>query len=37
MSSDGKWLVVALHEGDERVRAEPFGAIELELGALWTG
>jgi hypothetical protein len=23
------------HAGDERVRAEPFDAIELELGALW--
>lgn len=29
------WLRVAVLEGDERVRAEPFEAIELELGALW--
>jgi hypothetical protein len=24
-------------EGDDGVRAEPFDAIELELGALWRG
>lgn len=30
-----RWLVVATHEGSQRVRAEPFGAIDLELGALW--
>jgi Uma2 family endonuclease len=29
------WLVVATHGGDERVRAEPFDAIELDLAALW--
>jgi Uma2 family endonuclease len=29
------WLVVATHGGDERVRAEPFDAIELEMAALW--
>jgi hypothetical protein len=27
--------VVATYEGDAPVRAEPFDAIELELGALW--
>lgn len=26
---------VGSHDGDARVRAEPFDAIELELGALW--
>jgi Uma2 family endonuclease len=29
------WLVVAVHRGDVRVRAEPFHAIELDLGLLW--
>ena len=29
------WLLVGVHAEDERVRAEPFDAIELELGALW--
>ena len=32
---DGMWVVVAVHFGDERVRAEPFDAIELDLAALW--
>ena len=29
------WLLLATHAEDERVRAEPFDAIELELGVLW--
>jgi Uma2 family endonuclease len=29
------WSIVAVHEGDAVVRAEPFAAIELELAALW--
>ncbi len=29
------YAVVATYEGDAPVRAEPFDAIELELGALW--
>lgn len=29
------YSVVATHSGDDRVRAEPFEAIELELAALW--
>lgn len=29
------WKLVATHEGGAPVRAEPFAAIELELGALW--
>jgi Uma2 family endonuclease len=32
---DGRWSLVATHEGSPNVRAEPFDAIELELGALW--
>jgi Uma2 family endonuclease len=29
------WLLVASYAEDERVRAEPFDAIELELSVLW--
>jgi Uma2 family endonuclease len=32
---DGHWLEVETFEGDEKVRAEPFDAIELDLSALW--
>jgi Uma2 family endonuclease len=31
----GRWTEVAVHEGRAGVRAVPFDAIELELGALW--
>jgi Uma2 family endonuclease len=30
-----RYVLLAQHEDDERVRAEPFDAIELELAALW--
>ncbi len=30
-----RWSLVAVHEGDNPVRAEPFDAVELPLGALW--
>lgn len=30
-----KWLIVGIHLDDARARAEPFDAIELELGNLW--
>jgi len=30
-----RWLLVAAHEDDALVRAEPFAAIEIELAALW--
>ena len=30
-----RWSVVAAHEADAKVRAEPFDAIELALRALW--
>jgi Uma2 family endonuclease len=33
---DGRWHEVDTFEGDAKVRAEPFDAIELDLGALWT-
>ncbi|MDO9020931.1 MAG: Uma2 family endonuclease [Deltaproteobacteria bacterium] len=29
------WLLVATFAGDERVRAEPFDAVELDLGVVW--
>jgi len=31
----GKWLTVATHRDDQRVRAEPFAAVELDLSILW--
>jgi len=30
-----EWLIVGVHEGLARVRAEPFDAIELDLSILW--
>jgi Uma2 family endonuclease len=30
-----RWSLVAAHDADARVRAEPFGATELALPALW--
>jgi len=29
------YRVQATHAGDVRARAEPFAAVEIELGALW--
>ena len=31
----GRWVLLATHEGDATLRAEPFDAIELELALLW--
>ena len=31
----GRWSIAASYEDNARVRAEPFDAIELELGVLW--
>ena len=33
---NGRWTLLATHEGAVTVRAAPFEAIELELSALWT-
>jgi Uma2 family endonuclease len=33
--ADGLWSLVATFSDDERVRAEPFDAIELDLALLW--
>jgi Uma2 family endonuclease len=32
---DSHWSLLATYSDDERVRAEPFDAIEFELGVLW--
>lgn len=29
------WLTIGVHKDDDRVRAEPFDAIELDLAVLW--
>ncbi|MBI5479916.1 MAG: Uma2 family endonuclease [Deltaproteobacteria bacterium] len=31
----GRWVLVGAHAGDERVRAEPFDAVELDIGRWW--
>ena len=31
----GRWLVLDFHQGDAAIRAEPFDAVPIELGALW--
>jgi Uma2 family endonuclease len=31
----GRWLEAGVYMDEARVRAEPFDAIELELGSLW--
>lgn len=32
---NGRWSILAVHRDGARIRAEPFDAIELELGVLW--
>jgi Uma2 family endonuclease len=32
---EGKWLTLAVHRDDQRVRVEPFDAIEIDLAMLW--
>lgn len=32
---NSRWSILATHEGDEIVRAEPFDAIGIDLGILW--
>jgi Uma2 family endonuclease len=31
----GRWVLLETYEDEEKVRAEPFDAMELDLGALW--
>jgi hypothetical protein len=33
--AEGRWLLLATHEGAAAVRAEPFDAVELPLASLW--
>jgi len=35
LGDDARWREVRMYEGDARVRAAPFEAIELDLGGLW--
>lgn len=32
---EGSWVVAGLYEGNDKVRAEPFQAVEIDLGLLW--
>jgi Uma2 family endonuclease len=32
----GTWRLVATYEGEARIRAEPFDAVELDLAVLWS-
>ena len=32
---NGRWVIAAQHEGATTVRAEPFDAVELEMGRWW--
>jgi Uma2 family endonuclease len=34
-NESGRWTLLSTHAEDAKVRAEPFDAVELELGALW--
>lgn len=31
----GFWLIAGLHAGQERLRAEPFEAVEIDLSLIW--
>jgi hypothetical protein len=33
--AEQRWVLLATHEGEENVRAEPFENVELDLSALW--
>ena len=32
---EGRWILVSSHDAEEKVRAEPFDAIELDLSEWW--
>lgn len=34
---DGKWLQLGVYGADERVKAEPFEAVEIDLAEWWEG
>lgn len=31
----GAWLIVGLHQKNDRVRAEPFEALEIDMAQIW--
>jgi hypothetical protein len=33
----GRWVVLGMHLENDRVRAEPFTEVEIELELLWLG
>jgi Uma2 family endonuclease len=35
LGQGGRWETVSVHSDDDRVRAEPFEAIELDLASFW--
>jgi Uma2 family endonuclease len=35
LGTEGHWILRGTHHGDVKLRAEPFDAIEFDLGALW--
>ena len=35
LGGDGRWTVLAVHQGAQRVRADPFAELELDLSLLW--
>ncbi len=36
-SEDGLWKLISQHAGQGMIRAEPFDAVELDMGAWWPG
>ena len=35
LGADARWILAGVYRDDALVRAEPFEAVELELGVLW--
>lgn len=35
LGASRKWTMLDVHQGEKRVRAEPFNAVELDLSVLW--
>jgi Uma2 family endonuclease len=33
----GRWVVLSLHAGMDKVKGEPYREIEIDLGQLWLG
>ena len=34
-NESGRWTLISGHADQEKIRAEPFDAVEVDLGALW--